>query len=173
MIWDFCTGERCLVINIIHSCVSVWIPGFAVAFCIIALCIPGYHIYGFNHLWLTALRKTASVLHTHDIVSCHSLCSQPLSIYVPLGIMNPLEWLKAHRMVHTGSVHQRGAVSEGLMLPMTVVYKAFWVSPMGVRGLHATVLIFLLKLFRNTRSSGYLLDHFDKPLPSHVLSIFV
>lgn len=105
MIWDFYSGERCLVINSFrHSCVSVWIPGFAVAFCIIALCIPGYHIYGFNHLWLTALRKTASVLHMHGIVSCHSLCSQPLSIYVALGIMNPLEWLKAHRMVHTVSV---------------------------------------------------------------------
>lgn len=102
MIWDFYTGDGCCLV--ISSSRHSWIPGFAVAFCIIALCIPGYHIYGFNRLWLTALRKTASVLQTHDIVSCHSLFSQPLSIYVALGIMNLLEWLKAHRMMRTGSV---------------------------------------------------------------------
>lgn len=29
---------------------------------------------------------------------------------------------------------QHNAVRKGLMLPMTVVYKAFWVSLMGARG---------------------------------------
>lgn len=100
----FLYGRVLLSYQFIQSWVSVWIPGFAFAFCIITLCIRGCHIYGFNHLWLTALKKTASVLYTHRIFSCHSLFSQPLSFHVTLGTANQLERLKTRMRMRTDSV---------------------------------------------------------------------
>lgn len=51
---------------------------------------------------------------------------------------------------------------------MTDVYKGSRMSPVDAKG----PLCHRLDLFKNIRNFRCLLNHFDKPLPSHVLSTF-